>query len=164
MPRKTVGEKGKRLRKAGSEWEWLRRYRVWDADRKIFLYPENWIEPELHLTTRFRESLHDMVALIRAKCRPKTKRKRIRRPVRRRDVRVVLTGKNRMGALVAAETVASGLGTDLYRIDLRSIVDKYIGDTEKNLSHVFDAAKKSNAVLFFDETDVLFGKRSEVKD
>ncbi len=56
------------------------------------------------------------------------------------------------------------LGRDLFHIDLRSIVSKYIGETEKNLKRVFDAAKRSDAILFFDEADALFGKRTEVKD
>ena len=53
---------------------------------------------------------------------------------------------------------------DLYKIDLSQIVSKYIGETEKNLSHVFDEARNSNAILFFDEADAIFGKRSEVHD
>src|SRR5262249_59054368 len=53
---------------------------------------------------------------------------------------------------------------DLYRIDLSSVVSKYIGETEKNLRRVFDAAENSGAILLFDEADALFGKRSEVKD
>ena len=58
----------------------------------------------------------------------------------------------------------SALGLDLYRIDLARVVSKYIGETEKNLDRVFDAAEGANAMLFFDEADALFGKRSEVKD
>jgi SpoVK/Ycf46/Vps4 family AAA+-type ATPase len=56
------------------------------------------------------------------------------------------------------------LGVDLYRIDLARMVSKYIGETEKNLDRVFTAAENANAILFFDEADALFGKRSEVKD
>ena len=59
---------------------------------------------------------------------------------------------------------ATSCGLDLYRIDLSSVVSKYIGETEKNLRRVFDAAEDSGAVLLFDEADALFGKRSEVKD
>ncbi len=65
---------------------------------------------------------------------------------------------------MAAEVVANQLGQDLYRIDLARVVDKYIGETEKNLDRVFAAAESANAILFFDEADALFGKRSEVKD
>ena len=60
--------------------------------------------------------------------------------------------------------IARDLGLDLYKIDLSSVVSKYIGETEKNLDRIFQAAQSSNAILFFDEADALFGKRSEVKD
>jgi SpoVK/Ycf46/Vps4 family AAA+-type ATPase len=65
---------------------------------------------------------------------------------------------------MAAEIIAAELGLDLYRIDLAQVVSKYIGETEKNLSRVFAAAENANAILFFDEADALFGKRSEVRD
>src|SRR6185437_10289882 len=64
----------------------------------------------------------------------------------------------------AAEVLAHELRLDLYRIDLSSVVSKYIGETEKNLRRVFDAAEEGGAILLFDEADGLFGKRSEVKD
>ncbi|MFP4542075.1 MAG: ATP-binding protein, partial [Opitutales bacterium] len=65
---------------------------------------------------------------------------------------------------LAAEVLARELRLDLYRIDLSQVVSKYIGETEKNLARVFDAAEAGGAVLLFDEADALFGKRSEVKD
>jgi len=65
---------------------------------------------------------------------------------------------------MAAEILANQLNLDLYRIDLSAVVSKYIGETEKNLRRVFDAAEQGGAILFFDEADALFGKRSEVKD
>jgi SpoVK/Ycf46/Vps4 family AAA+-type ATPase len=65
---------------------------------------------------------------------------------------------------MAAEVLANDLRLDLYRIDLSSVVSKYIGETEKNLRRVFDAAETGGAILLFDEADSLFGKRSEVKD
>jgi SpoVK/Ycf46/Vps4 family AAA+-type ATPase len=65
---------------------------------------------------------------------------------------------------MAAEVLANELRLDLYRIDLSQVVSKYIGETEKNLSRVFDAAEEGAAVLLFDEADALFGKRSDVKD
>jgi SpoVK/Ycf46/Vps4 family AAA+-type ATPase len=65
---------------------------------------------------------------------------------------------------MAAEVIASELGLDLYKIDLSQVVSKYIGETEKNLDRIFAAAEDANAILFFDEADALFGKRSEVKD
>jgi hypothetical protein len=68
MPMKKAGRHGKQLRKTEGEWEWLKNYRVWDANQKIFVYPENWIEPELRLPARFRASLDEAVAFICAKC------------------------------------------------------------------------------------------------
>ena len=65
---------------------------------------------------------------------------------------------------MAAEVLAGELRLDLYRIDLAGVVSKYIGETEKNLRRVFDAAEDGGAILLFDEADALFGKRSEVKD
>jgi SpoVK/Ycf46/Vps4 family AAA+-type ATPase len=65
---------------------------------------------------------------------------------------------------MAAEVLARELRLDLYRIDLSQVVSKYIGETEKNLRRVFDAADTGGAILLFDEADALFGKRSEVKD
>ena len=68
------------------------------------------------------------------------------------------------GKTMAAEIIARELGLDIYKIDLSTVVSKYIGETEKNLSGIFQEAEQSNAILFFDEADALFGKRSEVKD
>jgi SpoVK/Ycf46/Vps4 family AAA+-type ATPase len=65
---------------------------------------------------------------------------------------------------MAASIIAAELGLDLYKIDLSCVVSKYIGETEKNLNRIFAEAQDSNAILFFDEADALFGKRSEVKD
>ena len=65
---------------------------------------------------------------------------------------------------MAAEVVAGELGLDLYKVDLSSVVSKYIGETEKNLERIFTAAARGRRVLFFDEADALFGKRSEVAD
>lgn len=68
------------------------------------------------------------------------------------------------GKTMAAEVIANELGLDMYKIDLSQIVSKYIGETEKNLDRIFNAAENANAILFFDEADALFGKRSEIKD
>jgi hypothetical protein len=76
----------------------------------------------------------------------------------------LFAGLSGTGKTLAAEVLANDLQLDLYRIDLSSVVSKYIGETEKNLRRVFDAAEDSGAVLLFDEADALFGKRSEVRD
>jgi AAA+ superfamily predicted ATPase len=79
-------------------------------------------------------------------------------------ITALFAGPSGTGKTLAAEAIANELGLDLYRIDLAAVVSKYIGETEKNLDRVFTAAEHANAVLFFDEADSLFGKRSEVKD
>ena len=79
-------------------------------------------------------------------------------------INALFAGESGTGKTMAAEVIANALELDLYRIDLSSVVSKYIGETEKNLRKLFDAAEDSGAILFFDEADALFGKRSEVKD
>jgi hypothetical protein len=76
----------------------------------------------------------------------------------------LFAGPSGTGKTMAADILARALGLDMYRIDLSGVVSKYIGETEKNLQHIFNEAESSNAILFFDEADALFGKRSEVKD
>ena len=79
-------------------------------------------------------------------------------------IALLLTGVSGTGKTMAASILANELGLDLYRIELSRIVSKYIGETEKNLSKIFDTAQGSGVVLFFDEADAIFGKRTETKD
>jgi signal transduction histidine kinase len=81
-----------------------------------------------------------------------------------RGIKVLFAGASGTGKTMAAGVIARALRVDLRRIDLATVVSKYIGETEKNLERVFRAAREANAILFFDEADALFGKRSEVKD
>ncbi|HEX8144685.1 MAG TPA: AAA family ATPase [Pyrinomonadaceae bacterium] len=83
---------------------------------------------------------------------------------RGKGLSVLFVGESGTGKTMAAEIIAGELRLDLYKIDLSCLVSKYIGETEKNLSRIFEEAEQSNAVLFFDEADAIFGKRSEVKD
>ncbi len=76
----------------------------------------------------------------------------------------LFAGQSGTGKTMAADIIAGALGLDLYKIDLSGVISKYIGETEKNLNRIFAEAETSNAILFFDEADALFGKRSEVKD
>jgi SpoVK/Ycf46/Vps4 family AAA+-type ATPase len=146
-----IQNSGTPRRGSGARWKWRKNYRVWDANRRIFLYPENWIEPELRLPARFRVPLCELALFIRPRCGAK-------------GVRILFSGKDRWRRLVAAQTLANSLGKDLYRVDLNAVVSEYIGETEKNIGRVFDVAKDSHAVLFFDEAAALFGKRTDVKD
>ncbi|HEX3151324.1 MAG TPA: ATP-binding protein [Gemmataceae bacterium] len=79
-------------------------------------------------------------------------------------ISALFCGSSGTGKTMAAEVMAGALRLDLYRIDLAGVVSKYIGETEKNLRRVFEAAEDGGAILFFDEADALFGKRTEVKD
>ncbi|MGW8392263.1 ATP-binding protein [Pseudoduganella sp. HUAS MS19] len=79
-------------------------------------------------------------------------------------INALFAGDSGTGKTMAAEVLANDLRLDLYRIDLSAVVSKYIGETEKNLRRMFDAAEDGAAILFFDEADALFGKRSEVRD
>ncbi|MGO9973774.1 MAG: ATP-binding protein [Solirubrobacteraceae bacterium] len=83
---------------------------------------------------------------------------------RTQGLKVLFAGESGTGKTMAAQVLGAELGLDLFRIDLATIVSKYIGETEKNLERIFSAADGSNAILFFDEADALFGKRSEVSD
>jgi hypothetical protein len=81
-----------------------------------------------------------------------------------KGVNVLFAGQSGTGKTMAAEIIAADLGLELYKVDLSTLVSKYIGETEKNLDRIFRAAREANAILFFDEADAIFGKRSEVKD
>jgi len=81
-----------------------------------------------------------------------------------KDLTVLFSGSSGTGKTMAAEIIANELKLDLYKIDLSRVVSKYIGETEKNLDRIFTTAEDTNAILFFDEADALFGKRSQVRD
>jgi SpoVK/Ycf46/Vps4 family AAA+-type ATPase len=83
---------------------------------------------------------------------------------RGRGALALFAGESGTGKTLSAEVVAAELGLDLYVVQLSSIVDKYVGETEKNLERIFTEADRTDAVLLFDEADSVFGKRSEVKD
>jgi hypothetical protein len=83
---------------------------------------------------------------------------------RTQGLKVLFAGESGTGKTMAAQVLGAALGLELFRVDLATIVSKYIGETEKNLERVFTAADGSNAILFFDEADALFGRRSEVSD
>jgi len=83
---------------------------------------------------------------------------------RRRGLTALFAGPSGTGKTMAAEVLASELGLDLYTVDLATVVDKYVGETEKNLDRIFAEAERVNGVILFDEADALFGKRSEASD
>ena len=76
----------------------------------------------------------------------------------------VFAGPSRSGKTKAAEALAVKIGLDVYRIDLAAVANKYIGETEKNLARVLERAEAKDLILFFDEAEALFGKRTEIRD
>lgn len=81
-----------------------------------------------------------------------------------RGIAALFAGPSGTGKTMAAQVLARSLGMEIYRVDLAGVMSKYIGDTEKNLKHLFEACERANVLLFFDEADALFGRRMQVKD
>jgi ATP-dependent 26S proteasome regulatory subunit len=111
-----------------------------------------------------KEVLREVVANVRQRARVYDAWGFVAKGSRGLGISALFAGESGTGKTMAAEVLARELRLDLYRIDLSSVVSKYIGETEKNLRRVFDAAEEGGAILLFDEADALFGKRSEVKD
>jgi hypothetical protein len=127
------------------------------------------IEPEvswddLVLAPTVRRALSDLTARARHRDRVLAEWRMRRGGGRGRGVTALFAGDSGTGKTMSAEVIAADLGLDLYTVNLATVVDKYIGETEKNLERIFAEAGGVNAVLFFDEADAIFGKRSEVKD
>ena len=119
---------------------------------------------DLVLTADVRAQLHELTARTRNRDRVLGEWGLGRSPSRGRGVTALFAGDSGTGKTLSAEVVAGALGLDLYVVDLATVVDKYIGETEKNLDRIFAEADRVNGLLLFDEADALFGKRSEVKD
>jgi hypothetical protein len=127
------------------------------------------IEPEvdwddLVLAPNVRRALVELAARARHRDTVLTEWRMRRGGGRGRGVVALFAGDSGTGKTMSAEVIASDLGLDLYTVNLATVVDKYIGETEKNLERIFAEAGGVNAVLFFDEADAIFGKRSDVKD
>lgn len=119
---------------------------------------------DLVLPERERQVLRDIAAHVRQRAKVYRDWGFAGKSGRGLGISALFAGSSGTGKTMAAEVLAVELRLDLYRIDLSSVVSKYIGETEKNLRRVFDAAEGGAAILLFDEADALFGKRSEVKD
>jgi SpoVK/Ycf46/Vps4 family AAA+-type ATPase len=147
--------------------------RVWDACRSLTqprldalaqrLVPKaTW--DDLVLSDEATALLRQIAAQVRERFRVYEDWGYARRMTRGLGISVLFTGESGVGKTMAAEVIAHELRLNLYRIDLSAVVSKYIGETEKNLRRLFDAAEHGGTILLFDEADALFGKRSEVKD
>jgi SpoVK/Ycf46/Vps4 family AAA+-type ATPase len=127
------------------------------------------IEPEvgwedLVLAPGVRRALQELAARARNRDQVLVDWRMRRGGGRGRGVTALFAGDSGTGKTMAAEVIARDLGLDLYTVNLATVVDKYVGETEKNLERIFAEAGGVNAVLFFDEADAIFGKRSEVRD
>ncbi|OUL31345.1 AAA family ATPase [Nostoc sp. 106C] len=146
---------------------------LWDACR-LQARPRldelaQWIEPaadwdDLVLPDNQQQILRDIAAHVRQRSTVYNTWGFAAKSARGLGISALFAGASGTGKTLAAEVLANKLRLDLYRIDLSSVVSKYIGETEKNLRRVFDAAEQGGVILLFDEADALFGKRSEVKD
>jgi ATPase family associated with various cellular activities (AAA) len=120
--------------------------------------------PDLVLPAAVTAQLRELAARARHRDRVLTDWRMRPGGGRGRGITALFAGDSGTGKTMSAEVIAGGLGLDLYTIDLATVVDKYIGETEKNLERIFAEAGGVNAVLLFDEADAVFGKRSEVRD
>jgi ATPase family associated with various cellular activities (AAA)/Winged helix domain, variant len=149
---------------AASLWETCRaqsRARLDDLAQRIET-PATW--DDLVLPGLQMQILRDVVTHVRQRAQVYDRWGFAAKSGRGLGISALFAGASGTGKTLAAEVMANELRLDLYRIDLSQVVSKYIGETEKNLRRVFDAAEAAGAVLLFDEADALFGKRSEVKD
>ena len=119
---------------------------------------------DLVLPERQRDLLRNISAYLRHRDRVLSDWGYEKTVARTQGLKVLFAGESGTGKTMAAQVLAAELGLEIFRVDLATIVSKYIGETEKNLERIFGAADGSNAILFFDEADALFGKRSEVSD
>jgi ATPase family associated with various cellular activities (AAA) len=127
------------------------------------------IEPEvswsdLVLPDAVQRQLREVTARARHRDRVLSQWRMRRGGGRGRGVMALFAGDSGTGKTMSAEVIAGDLGLDLYTVNLATVVDKYVGETEKNLERIFAEASGVNAVLLFDEADAIFGKRSEVRD
>ncbi len=127
------------------------------------------IEPEvgwsdLVLAPEVRRALEELASRARHRDQVLVDWRMRRGGGRGRGVTALFGGDSGTGKTMSAEVIAGGLGLDLYTVNLATVVDKYVGETEKNLERIFAEAGGVNAVLFFDEADAIFGKRSDVRD
>jgi ATPase family associated with various cellular activities (AAA) len=155
---------GDRHEAAGQLWETCRgqsRARLDDLAQRIET-DAGW--DDLVLPEQAMHILREIVTQVRQRSRVYDDWGFAARSSRGLGISALFFGSSGTGKTLAAEIMAGELRLDLYRIDLSQVVSKYIGETEKNLRRVFDAAEEAGAVLLFDEADALFGKRSEIRD
>jgi SpoVK/Ycf46/Vps4 family AAA+-type ATPase len=149
---------------AGDLWDACREQSSWELRQLAHPIRPVYMWADIVVPEEVRRQLREIAAQV-------TYRTRVYREwgfgaklARGRGISALFSGVSGTGKTMAAEILANDLNLDLYGVDLAGVVSKYIGETEKNLRRIFDAAERSGAILFFDEADALFGKRTEVKD
>ncbi len=147
-----------------SLWETCRSHSRLRLDELAQRIPARAHWQDLVLPDRQRELLAEIMAQVRSRSIVYNRWGFADRSSHGFGISALFSGPSGTGKTLAAEVIAHELRLDLYRIDLSQVVSKYIGETEKNLRRIFDAAETGGAILLFDEADALFGKRSEVKD
>lgn len=145
-------------------WQACRRQSSWELEDLAQRIVSNYTWDDIVLTDNVARQLREIQAQVAHRSRVYDGWGFGAKLSRGRGISALFAGPSGTGKTMAAEILANDLRLDLYRIDLAGVVSKYIGETEKNLKRVFDAAEASGAILFFDEADALFGKRTEVKD
>lgn len=151
-------------RLADNLWDACRRIGRPDLDRLAQRIESTSTWEDLILPERQCQALREIGAHVRQKGKVYGQWGFATKSGRGLGITALFAGASGTGKTLAAEVLANDLKLDLYKIDLSSVVSKYIGETEKNLRRIFDAAEGGGVVLLFDEADALFGKRSEVKD
>ena len=126
--------------------------------------PPGYTWEDLVVPERQRELLGSISAYLRHRDRVLSEWGYEKTVARTQGLKVLFAGESGTGKTMSAQVLAAELGLEMFRVDLATVVSKYIGETEKNLDRIFNAAEGSNAILFFDEADALFGKRSEISD
>ena len=133
------------------------------GDKAVYI-PANYSMDDLILAPRQKKKLKDICDLVRYKYKVLEEWGIDAKMPYGRGISAAFIGAPGTGKTMAAQVLAKELGLRLYKVNLSGVVSKYVGETEKRLNEIFDEAEKSQVILFFDEADVLFGKRSEVKD
>ena len=133
------------------------------GDKAVYV-PAKYTMDDLILAPRQKKKLKDICDLVRYKYRVLEEWGMDGKMSYGRGISAAFIGAPGTGKTMAAQVLAKELGLRLYKVNLSGVVSKYVGETEKRLNEIFDEAEKSQVILFFDEADVLFGKRSEVKD
>lgn len=145
-------------------WDACREQASWELRQLAQAIPPSYTWDDIVLPAEVMAQLHEIAAQVTHRATVYRKWGFGAKVSRGLGISALFSGVSGTGKTMAAEVLTAHLRLDLYRVDLAGVVSKYIGETEKNLKKIFDAAEQSGAILFFDEADALFGKRTDVKD